>query len=295
MDFVATLTIAANETLWRACDVPVLTAAALHPVPDLPHRILLRAAEKGHWAALRRAVDEGVIEARDRISMCLAEPHAQLEAIMLTRDALTKFCESLRIRVVAADPGPPPVVEFSGDQNLTVTRLVEAIAATIKPDDRWGRNTPEVHAANEVLSFLDRRQLQPRHPETLERLSSWNRDELLNAVLLPDEARTILEQHGIELRQIRATASDPAVEATSANVGPSGSPSGRPDPLLIFQEKEILRVIEKLGHRPKALPKTEPGKRGIKWAVRNELKSLSKAVFNKAWQRLRDDDELTEG
>ena len=59
-------------------------------------------------------------------------------------------------------------------------------------------------------------------------------------------------------------------------------------PLLqkIFQEHEILRVIDELSYNPKNLPKSEPGKPGVKAEVRAIL-SFSPGVFNKAWERLR--------
>lgn len=53
------------------------------------------------------------------------------------------------------------------------------------------------------------------------------------------------------------------------------------------QELEILRVIEELGQKPKALPRNEPGTPGIKAKVREQL-DFTDNVFDKAWQRLRD-------
>jgi hypothetical protein len=70
------------------------------------------------------------------------------------------------------------------------------------------------------------------------------------------------------------------------------STSQRPKQQQRHQEEQILRVIKNLGHDPMALPKTTPGKSGIKSAVRNELPSFQVGVFNKAWERLRSDGAI---
>ena len=53
-----------------------------------------------------------------------------------------------------------------------------------------------------------------------------------------------------------------------------------------FQEAEILRVISECGYSANALPKTKPGKSGVKAQVRAQL-NMSVGIFNKAWERLR--------
>lgn len=58
------------------------------------------------------------------------------------------------------------------------------------------------------------------------------------------------------------------------------------------QENEILRVISELKYDAKALPKADPGKRGVKAEVRKMLPSLTQTVFNKAWERLRVADDI---
>jgi hypothetical protein len=60
-----------------------------------------------------------------------------------------------------------------------------------------------------------------------------------------------------------------------------------------FQENEILRVINELGYTASALPKTLPGKPGVKKKVREKLK-LSIRVFDKAWERLRADKRIAD-
>ncbi|MDP1525055.1 MAG: hypothetical protein Q8M20_04555 [Rhodocyclaceae bacterium] len=55
-----------------------------------------------------------------------------------------------------------------------------------------------------------------------------------------------------------------------------------------FQEREILKVITLIGHDPLALPIGNRGKPGVKNAVRTKSTGMSPRVFDKAWQRLRD-------
>jgi hypothetical protein len=60
-----------------------------------------------------------------------------------------------------------------------------------------------------------------------------------------------------------------------------------------YQEQEILRVIRELGYNPKSLPKSSGGKAGVKAEVRRKL-TFSQVVFDKAWERLRDSDEIVD-
>ncbi len=60
-----------------------------------------------------------------------------------------------------------------------------------------------------------------------------------------------------------------------------------------WQENEILRVISALGHKANALPKWERGKDGVKAEVRRKF-DWTKCVFNKAWDRLRQDKRIGE-
>ena len=65
----------------------------------------------------------------------------------------------------------------------------------------------------------------------------------------------------------------------------------RPPLQQLFQEQEILRVIRSLSHNPKMLPKQEQGKPGIKADVRQNL-TFSPKVFDKAWERLRANQDI---
>lgn len=65
------------------------------------------------------------------------------------------------------------------------------------------------------------------------------------------------------------------------------------------QDAEILRAIERAGYDPKRLPKNEPGKPGVKKAVRDVLKKQppfkdSVKVFDHAWERLRQSGDIAD-
>ena len=70
---------------------------------------------------------------------------------------------------------------------------------------------------------------------------------------------------------------------------PVSKPLGR----QIFQEDEILRVIDELGFTPSKIPPREYGKPGIKAKIRGKLR-FSTTVFDKAWERLRAEGRIKE-
>lgn len=65
-----------------------------------------------------------------------------------------------------------------------------------------------------------------------------------------------------------------------------------------WQEDDIIRVIKALGHNAMALPKNEPGKKGIRFQVRtqcaadNPSKWIGSAVFKHAWNRLSEQSRI---
>jgi hypothetical protein len=66
------------------------------------------------------------------------------------------------------------------------------------------------------------------------------------------------------------------------------------------QEAAILEWLTSNGYEPKKLPRTEQGKAGVKaavWAAMKEKSELfqSRGVFGKAWDRLRDFEDIQEG
>lgn len=67
----------------------------------------------------------------------------------------------------------------------------------------------------------------------------------------------------------------------------------KPIQMQKFQENEILRMIAYLKYDPLSLPKSVPGKRGVKYLVRSNL-NFSTKVFDLAWQRLRNENRIAE-
>jgi hypothetical protein len=107
------------------------------------------------------------------------------------------------------------------------------------------------------------------------------------AVLVPAESQ---EQTGTA--HSGATEVVPAGEQ-SEEATPTTVHFPRPMPQHRFQENEILRIIHELGYDAQAIPKWKPGTRGAKAKVRGNLK-FSEKVFDKAWQRLREDSRISE-
>lgn len=86
-------------------------------------------------------------------------------------------------------------------------------------------------------------------------------------------------------RQLLEELNSPAPPAASEQAGPLQSRQR-------YQEQEILRVLRELGHDPHRLPDTPDGKSGPKAHARAKCPKMSRKVFDKAWQRLRDDGEI---
>lgn len=92
----------------------------------------------------------------------------------------------------------------------------------------------------------------------------------------------------------------PAVSNSASNQQPHASRLETQKPLSrrLAQEIAILEALRNAGYDPLALPRRVPGKAGIKHeiklAVRQGPVSFTKGIFDKAWQRLRDRDEIVE-
>lgn len=88
----------------------------------------------------------------------------------------------------------------------------------------------------------------------------------------------------------------PAVEDDAPVVAVEPASDARPLQRGTAQETAILGQIKALGFNPAALPKNPPGKAGVKRDVREALSNdplfTGATVFDKAWQRLRDNDEI---
>lgn len=78
--------------------------------------------------------------------------------------------------------------------------------------------------------------------------------------------------------------------------GGNGGEPIRPPSQQRAQEKEVLRIIAELGYTANALPARAPGKKGVKAEVQACIPKWMKqgTVFDKAWQRLRDAEEIKE-
>jgi hypothetical protein len=72
----------------------------------------------------------------------------------------------------------------------------------------------------------------------------------------------------------------------------STSPVPRPGGQQRHQEDEIKRVLIECGYDLKALSRGTPGNPGAKKSARDKLPIFNKGVFNKAWKRLRENDEI---
>lgn len=74
--------------------------------------------------------------------------------------------------------------------------------------------------------------------------------------------------------------------------------SAKPMQRSAAQDAEILAAIRNAGHDPLALPMNEPGKPGVKAAIRDTLggKGLfaGTTVFDKAWERLRQQCDIAD-
>lgn len=60
------------------------------------------------------------------------------------------------------------------------------------------------------------------------------------------------------------------------------------------QEKQILRALQDMGYDPRQLPRAPAGTAGPKAKARARLADMTSKVFDKAWQRLRDFDDIAD-
>jgi hypothetical protein len=88
--------------------------------------------------------------------------------------------------------------------------------------------------------------------------------------------------------------------ANTTNTDGTAAAIARPQSRLGSQEQMILATISELGYAPKALPRPVPGKPGVKADVRKKATSdhkdlfQGKTIFNKTWERLRRQGEITD-
>lgn len=105
-------------------------------------------------------------------------------------------------------------------------------------------------------------------------------------------AINFLKMNGI---RVHVTGSQSArlnsAEAPKLGANSVSAATQKPIGKQIFQENEILRVIHELGYDPTLLPKSLPGKPGVKSDVEKKLNFVG-TVFTKAWERLRKSGEI---
>jgi hypothetical protein len=161
--------------------------------------------------------------------------------------------------------------------------------ATFEPGERFitGKKLLEhwkkqraIPAAKRIKIACEESRLNPVHP-TLG-LSNKARPGYAK---LKDGLFSLAEVKASEREEFDAPA---AKEESKADAKKSNK---RPLPQQQFQEQEILRVILSLSHDPKKLPKREDNKPGIKAEVRQAL-TFSPKVFDKAWERLRANQDI---
>ncbi len=76
-------------------------------------------------------------------------------------------------------------------------------------------------------------------------------------------------------------------------------PAPKPKQRSAAQYEAILTAIRAAGHDPKALPPRQPGRAGIKRHVRTQLEGTTlfpsgSTVFDRAWERLRQQDDIAD-
>lgn len=103
----------------------------------------------------------------------------------------------------------------------------------------------------------------------------------------PTDDDLLFRREDVEALQDRTKGQAPA--AVGASPTPvTNKPLGRQK----YQEEEIKRVLKDLGYDLIALQKATSAAPGPKKAAREKLPSLSKSVFDKAWERLRTNGEI---
>lgn len=89
------------------------------------------------------------------------------------------------------------------------------------------------------------------------------------------------------------------VPAIPLSTAPAARPSAVPVQRSAAQDAKILEALRARGYDPKDLPVPARGKAGVKAEIRKALAAeplfLGVKVFNKAWQRMRENDDIADG
>jgi len=163
-----------------------------------------------------------------------------------------------------------------GDADKFDHKLLTAI-------DAWAAGEPTVQPLCHAETPAERQMGKPSHP----RDDSQSVAQELRALRKTLERRATYEQVHAGFRRI-AEATRQGAE-TARNPPPSRAVSH-----ATAQEEEILDALRRLGYDPLRLPAAPRGKSWpAKDAARKSLR-LTRAQFDKAWQRLRNDEKISE-
>lgn len=191
--------------------------------------------------------------------------------------------------------------------NLTLAETVAATAQAWHPALRWD------DVASSVVLIMTRKQhrlqlmraiehgdLTPRTPQTgtpPHGAASGYPDEVSDTWLLSlADIRKFCDALGVEV----IIENDAPAEPTGMPTTPTASAiaNQRPEQAMQAQEAAILAKLIEMGYEPLALPRTAPGRPGVKKLVRTAIGKTpliqSPTVFDKAWQRLRGDRRIVE-
>lgn len=151
--------------------------------------------------------------------------------------------------------------------------------------------SPRQRAASEVLMLIGRYRLGCRGAPSVE-----NGAKALDAKLT--DFKVVVERY---LQHVEPQEASPIRLALEGTLTRSAKTTGNVTlalPQLRAQELRIQELISELGHKPGHLPVSKKGVRGIKADIRalalRESSMFTQSTFNKAWQRLRDDDTLVD-
>lgn len=129
---------------------------------------------------------------------------------------------------------------------------------------------------------------------TLSSLNEWTNTKYSLDILSPN--RLSIREQEINLAKKDTTILSPDTKVTINDIDASQEKSNQQK--LLRQEEVILHAIKDLGHNPKSIPKNTGGRPGFKSTVRHHLKGndlfVGRTVFDKAWERLRKNEAITD-
>lgn len=283
-DFAATIQVAPTQTLWRAADVPNLTADALYRFEPSP---------------------DPVIPATELRRFSSADPQCRDAGRPLNSRELAGIAKKCRAAGLPEMPG-----------ELSYSRwgeYLEAFNHDAESRGWWAGLVPQrdpnvAERISWVIAADEHRKLlrQALMDGTIQaRMAGTNVPSGPTSVALD---RLVLTREGfakfagllaIQVVNEPTPVLDVPQSAAVTNDDPK-APDTNPKPIARFaaQEKAILAEIRARGLNPRALPKWKYGEPGIKTEIAAALKGSSlfvgPRIFPKAWERLRDSGEIAD-